>query len=78
VRVYLFGYLEDDFLGRVMVVPEEMPVGVLAAQLSAWSAEDGGATVDVIDEAGATLDLGASVAAAGLGNGHIFTVRRGG
>ena len=41
--IYLFGYLEDDYLGRVMVASEELTIGELAEQLSAWSYERGAA-----------------------------------
>jgi len=34
VRVYLFGYLTDDFFGRVLVAPTNQSVGRLAQQLS--------------------------------------------
>ena len=34
--VYLFGYLADDFFGRVLVVPSGHTVGQLARQLIAW------------------------------------------
>jgi hypothetical protein len=75
--IYLFGYLEDDYLGRVIVTSEELTIGALAAQLSAWSYERG-APVAVTNEAGEELDLLVPIQAAGLGNGDIFTVRRGG
>lgn len=73
--IYLFGYLEDDYLGRVIVAPEELTVGQLAAQLSAWSYEHG-APVAATNEAGHQLDLQAPIHAVGLRNGDIFTVRR--
>ena len=75
--VYLFGYLEDDFYGRVMVTSEQLTIGELAAQLSAWSYERG-TPVGVTNEAGDALDLQAPIHAVGLGNGDIFTVRRSG
>ena len=75
--VYLFGYLEDDFLGRVVVTSDDVTIESLAAQLSAWS-DERGAPVAVINEAGEELDLQSPIYAAGLGNGDIFTVRRSG
>jgi len=75
--IYLFGYLEDDYLGRVIVTSEDLTIGELATQLSAWSHE-GGAPVAVINEVGDELDLHSAIDAVGLGNGDIFTVRRGG
>ena len=74
-NVYLFGYLEDDYLGRLMMASEELTIGELAEQLSAWSYERG-APVAVTNEAGDELDLLAPLHSVGLGNGDIFTVRR--
>lgn len=74
-NVYLFGYLEDDYLGRLMMASEELTIGELAEQLSAWSYKRG-APIAVTNEAGGALDLLASIHSAGLGNGDIFTVRR--
>lgn len=76
-NIYLFGYLEDDYLGRLLMASEELTIGELAMQLSAWSYE-GGTPVAVTDEAGNELDLLAPIHSVGLGNGDIFTVRRGG
>jgi len=73
--LYLFGYLEDDYLGRVIVAQEGLTVGELAEQLSAWSYERG-AAVAVTNEAGDSLDMGAPFHAVGLANGDIFRVRR--
>lgn len=73
--LYLFGYLEDDYLGRVIVASKDLTIGELADQLSAWSYERG-APVAVTDEAGKELDLQAPIHTVGLGNGDIFTVRR--
>jgi hypothetical protein len=75
--VYLFGYLEDDFLGRVLVTSDEVTIESLAIQLSAWS-EERGTPVVVTNEAGEQLDLQLPVDAAGLNNGDIFTVLRSG
>jgi hypothetical protein len=75
--IYLFGYLEDDFFGRVIVTSDELTVGSLAAQLAAWS-DERGVTTAVTNEAGEELDLESPIYAAGLTNGDIFTVRRGG
>jgi len=73
--LYLFGYLEDDYIGRVIVAPEELTVGQLAAQLSAWSYEHG-EPIAASNEAGDQLDLQESIHAVGLRSGDIFTVRR--
>src|SRR5258708_8201389 len=36
MRVYLFGVASDDFLGRVIVTPDQRTVAQLAGQLVAW------------------------------------------
>jgi len=77
VRVYLFGYLHDDFFGRVVVAPAERTVGDLARQLSAWAparGRDRDAPSKVTNEAGEILDPALTIREAGLGNGDIFTV----
>ena len=78
MRVYLFGYLSDDFFGRVMVTPNHQTVEQLAAQLTAWgpTPEQPG-TLTVMNERGEALDSALTIAQAGLGNGDIFTVVRG-
>jgi hypothetical protein len=77
VIVYLFGYLSDDFFGRVIVTPNDGTVAQLAAQLTAWGSTPGrpGPTT-VVNEAGHQLETNLTIAEAGLGNGDIFTVVR--
>jgi hypothetical protein len=76
-RVYLFGYANDDFLGRVVVTPDERTVAQLAGQLVAWGlAPERGGSVTVRNEAGDVLDPVSTIAEAGLTNGDIFTVER--
>lgn len=75
--IYLFGYLEDDYLGRVLVTSDDVTIESLAAQLAAWS-DERGTPVAVTNEAGDELDLQSPIYAAGLSNGDIFTVRRNG
>jgi len=78
VRIYLFGYGSDDFLARVVVTPDERTVAQLAAQLVAWGlAPERGGTLTVHNELGDVLDSNSTIAAAGLGNGDVFTVERG-
>jgi hypothetical protein len=76
-RRYLFGYLTDDFFGRVIVAGADQRVSGLAAQLIAWGVpgdRQGAATVT--NEAGAVLDPTMTITQAGLDNGDIFTVDR--
>jgi hypothetical protein len=78
MRVYLFGFASDDFVGRVLVTPDERTVAQLAAQLVAWGlAPERGGFVTVRNEAGDVLDPAATIAQAGLGNGDIIKVERG-
>ena len=78
MRIYLFGYASDDFLARVVVTPNERTVGQLADQLVAWGLEpERGGSLSVRNEIGDLLDPNSTIAAAGLGNGDIFTVERG-
>jgi hypothetical protein len=77
VIVYLFGYLSDDFFGRVVVTPNDRTVAQLAAQLTAWgSTPCRPRPATVVNEAGHQLDTGLSIGEAGLRNGDIFTVVR--
>jgi hypothetical protein len=78
MRVYLFGFASDDFLGRVIVTPDERTVAQLAEQLVAWGpAPERGGFLTVRNEVGDVLDPAATIAQAGLGNGAIFKVERG-
>ncbi|BBZ25875.1 hypothetical protein MMAD_01700 [Mycolicibacterium madagascariense] len=78
MRIYLFGYASDDFLARVVVTPDERTVAQLARQLVSWGwAPERNGPLTVRDERGAALDPESTIAAAGLGNGDVFTVERG-
>ncbi len=78
MRIYLFGYASDDFLARVVVTPDDRTVAQLAAQLVAWGlAPERSGWEAVRNETGDLLDPTSTIAAAGLGNGDVFTVDRG-
>lgn len=78
MRVYLFGYASDDFVGRVLVTPNERTVAELARQLVAWGLEpERRGAITVRNESGEILEPGDTIAQAGLSNGDIFTVERG-
>ena len=78
MRVYLFGFASDDFLGRVILTPDDRTVAQLAGQLVAWGlAPERNATLTVRNEAGDILDPEATITQAGLANGDIFRVERG-
>jgi hypothetical protein len=78
VRVYLFGYASDDFVGRVVVTPSERTVAELGCQLVAWGlAPERQGVIAVRNESGETLEPADTIAQAGLSNGDIFTVERG-
>ena len=76
--IYLFGFMSDDFLGRVLFTPSDQTVGRLAEQLVSWGwnpeAHD---RHRVTNEAGAVLDSALTIAQAGLSSGDLFTVHRG-
>ncbi|HWW83081.1 MAG TPA: hypothetical protein VNZ26_05735 [Vicinamibacterales bacterium] len=76
--VYLFGFMSDDFVGRVLVAPTEQTVGRLAEQLVSWgwNPEDRD-PYRAVNEAGTVLDPALTIAQAGLSNGDIFTLDRG-
>ena len=77
MRVYLFGFASDDFVGRVIVTPDERTVAQLAGQLVAWGlAPERAGFLTVRNEVGDILDPAATIAQAGLGNGDIFKVER--
>ena len=78
MRVCLFGFASDDFLGRVVLTPDDRTVAQLAGQLVAWGlAPERNASLTVRNEAGDILDPEATIAQAGLANGDIFRVERG-
>jgi len=78
MRVYLFGFASDDFLGRVILTPDDRTVAQLAGQLVAWGlAPERNAALTVRNEAGDILDPEATITQAGLANGDIFRVERG-
>jgi hypothetical protein len=78
MRIYLFGFVSDDFLGRVIITPADRTVAQLATQLVAWGlAPELSGPLTVRNEAGDILDLDTTIVAAGLGNGDIFKVERG-
>jgi hypothetical protein len=77
MRVYLFGFASDDFLGRVILTPDDRTVAQLAGQLVAWGlAPERNASLTARNEAGDILDSEATIAQAGLTNGDIFRVER--
>jgi hypothetical protein len=78
MRVYLFGFASDDFLGRVILTPDDRIVAQLAGQLAAWGlTPERSASLTVRNEAGDILDPEATITQAGLANGDIFRVERG-
>ena len=78
MRVYMFGFASDDFLGRVILTPDNRTVAQLAGQLVAWGlAPERSASLTVRNEAGDILDPEATIIQAGLANGDIFRVERG-
>ena len=78
MRIYLFGYASDDFVGRVIVTPNERTVAELGRQLVAWGmAPERREPITVRNERGEILEPADTIAQAGLTNGDIFNVERG-
>jgi hypothetical protein len=75
--IHLYGFLEDDFLGRVIVVDNDRPVGVIADQLQAWGPDLHPRRIPaatVTNEYGDVLDPTSSLIDVGLIAGDIFHV----
>ena len=76
----LCGYFEGDFLGLAIVALADQKVGDLAEQLSNWvldlRVERLGGGLIVLNEHGEKLDLGLTVAEAGLTAGDVFYVQQ--
>ena len=78
MRIYLFGYASDDFVGGVIVTPNERTVAELGRQLVAWGmAPERREAITVRNERGEILEPADTIAQAGLTNGDIFNVERG-
>jgi hypothetical protein len=77
MRIYLFGYLDGDAFGRVVVADTTQTVSRLVAQLEAWASElcppMAGPPI-VTNEGGDVLDSASTLAEAGLSAGDIFRV----
>ena len=76
--IHLYGFLEGDVLGRVIVVDSAQTVLGLAEQLQAWARDlypvpMGAPTVT--SEQGVLLEPASTLTAAGLSAGDIFHVR---
>jgi hypothetical protein len=75
--IHLYGFLEGDFVGRVIVVDQARSVGAVADQLQAWGPDLYPRRMSdptVTNERGAVLNLTSSLSDAGLGAGDIFHV----
>jgi hypothetical protein len=78
VLISLYGFLEGDFLGRVVVVDNTQSVRALADQLQAWARDlypSPIAAPTVTNEQGVALDPASTLTDAGLNAGDIFHVR---
>jgi hypothetical protein len=76
--IHLYGFLEGDFVGRLVVADTDQRVGALGQQLRAWGPDllPPSTTVDeVVNEKGTVLDPTSTLGAAGLCTGDIFRVR---
>jgi hypothetical protein len=78
VLIHLYGFLEGDFLGRVIVVDSGRTVRKLADQLQAWARDLYPLPIaepSVTNEQGVVLDPASTLTDAGLSAGDIFHVR---
>jgi hypothetical protein len=78
VLIHLYGFLEGDFLGRVIVVDSAQTVLGLAVQLQAWARDlypCPTAAPTVTNEQGVLLEPASTLTDAGLSAGDIFHVR---
>jgi hypothetical protein len=76
--INLFGFLDGDFVGRMVVADTEQTVQGLADQLHAWASRPRSpalAMPTVTDASGVALDPTSTLAAAGLSAGDLFHVR---
>ena len=75
--INLYGFLEDDFVGRLIIVDDSQPVGSLAGQLQAWGPElypSPIADPHVTNEQGEVLDSTSTILDSGLTPGALFHV----
>lgn len=76
--INLYGFLEDDFVGRVIIVDGKRTVSNLATQLLGWGSDLYPSTVhdpQITNEQGAVLDPGATILESGLTSGALFRLR---
>ena len=76
--INLYGFLEGDFLGRVIVIDRGGTVEALADQLQAWGPDFYPRPVEgrtVTNEQGVILDPAWTLTDAGLTGGDIFHVQ---
>jgi hypothetical protein len=76
VLVHLYGFLQEDFVGRLIIVDDNQPVGALARQLQAWGPDLYPTTsirdANISNERGALLDPSATILDSGLTPGALF------
>ena len=77
--INLFGFLEDDFVGRLIIVDDSQPVGTLAGQLQAWGPDLYPTPIvdpHIANEQGVVLDCASTIFDSGLSPGALFRVER--
>jgi hypothetical protein len=77
VLINLYGFLEDDFVGRLIIVDDGQPVAALVTQLQAWGPDLYPTAIRdpyVTNEQGAVLDTTSTILDSGLSPGALFRV----
>ena len=76
--VHLYGFLQDDFVGRLIIVDDGQPVGTLSTQLQAWGPDLYPAAsirdAKITNEQGTLLNPSATILDSGLTPGALFHV----
>lgn len=76
--ITLYGFLDEDFLGRVISIDDARTIQELAVQLQSWGPDlysNSRRTVMLTNEQGVVLDPTSRVSQVGLSAGDIFHVR---
>ena len=77
VLINLYGFLEDDFVGRLIIVDDSQSVATLATQLQAWGPDLYPSPIRdrrITNEQGTVLDPTSTISNSGLTRGALFHV----
>jgi hypothetical protein len=77
VLINLYGFLDDDFVGRLIIVDDGQSVATLATQLQAWGPDLYPSPIrdpHITNEQGAVLNATLTILDCGLTPGALFHV----